>query len=82
MSLRNAFADLVTQPIAERLNQVIGTLSQLSVCLDRSAGRVRASVNTVDTVSNQTSLGGINASSMVPDSLATRWATSIRGRIN
>lgn len=103
MALRNAFAALVTEPIAYRLNQIVSVLTPLALTIERSTGTLRANiisaiptVNTVTTVStvttcstvtttgtltNQTNIGGLPATLMVLDSMATRWASSLRGRI-
>ncbi len=92
MSLRNAFADLVTEPIALRLNQIVATLSHFGLALDRVSNVFRTTlvsgtvttvttVTTVATLTNQSSIGGSSAQTLVADSMATRWATCVRGRI-
>jgi uncharacterized membrane protein (DUF441 family) len=89
MSLRNAFSELVTEPIALRLNQIVATLSHFGLALDRVSNVFRTSVvsgtvttvTTVATLTNQSSIGGASAQTLVADSMATRWATCVRGRI-
>lgn len=99
MGLRNAFADLVTEPIARRLNIIVGILAPLGLVVDKTNSTLRlgsvnvgtvttlptvtavTTVTTVTSVTNIGNIGGSPASNMVSDSMATRWATSIRPRI-
>lgn len=103
MALRNAFADLVTEPIAQRLNQLVNILAPFGLALDRATGGIRVFISgavasvtavgtvttvttvttttTVGTVTNQANLGGLPANTLVLDSMAMRWATSVRDRI-
>ena len=106
MALRNAFADLVTEPLALRLNQIGQVLAPLGLAIDKATSSIRvvitsgstavsslptlANVTTVATCStvtscttlaNQTNIGGFAATSIVADSMNTRWATCVRGRI-
>ena len=109
MALRNAFADLVTEPIALRLNQIGQVLAPLGSAIDKASASIRVNVTstiatittvgtvtnvtnlptlanvttcaTVSTLSNQTNVGGFAATSLVADSMNTRWASVVRGRI-
>jgi hypothetical protein len=109
MALKNAFAALVTEPIALRLNQIGTILMPLGLAIDKASSSIRvnvtaaiasigtvtsvtgvttvttvatcSTVTTCSTLTNQTNIGGQPAIGIVADSMNTRWASSLRGRI-
>lgn len=92
MTTRNAFADLVTEPIALRLNQILATVMPFGQVLDRFSSQIRVSasvgtvptvttVTTVTTVGGLTNFGNTTATNLALDTMATRWATCVRPRI-
>jgi hypothetical protein len=56
----------------------VGTVTTVTTC---STVTTVTGVTTVSTLANQTNIGGFAATSIVGDSMNTRWATAIRDRI-
>lgn len=83
MALRNAFADLVTEPIARRLNQIVSILNTAALAVDRPNASMRMSVvgGTLNTAINLAQMGTTPIQALPVDMMAAKWALTVRQRI-